>query len=355
MKILVTGSAGFIGRHVCDLLFQRGHTVQGIDAYLPQVHGHRYAASYGARSWEWRMTVGNAAHWGSARIWDEFDAVIHLAAEVGVAQSMYEPARYVNANTLDTVKLWERVVKHKNIRKFIQASSMSVYGEGAYSCVGYDRTVSVPIPTPETKLPEPASVYARTKLDQECYSLLLGQTYKVPTVALRFFGTYGEGQSLSNPYTGVAAIFACRVLNGKPPLVFEDGLQRRDFIHVSDVAKAVVAAVELPSVEGVFNVGTGTPTTVLALAQGWCNIAAQRGFPAVQPKVLNQSRAGDIRHCTADITKIEQAFGWRPQVNIRDGLGRLADWIIANNFHKQLPDDKTDTAIQELVRAGLVK
>jgi dTDP-L-rhamnose 4-epimerase len=215
--------------------------------------------------------VGDAARYYGGPAWDSFDAVINLAAEVGVAQSMYEPTRYVNANTLDTIKLWEQVIKHKNIKRWVQASSMSIYGEGAYYSEGVIeyrsglvRDVSkgwdgfmekrpygmeqagrlIPLPTDETKTPEPASVYARTKLDQEQYSLLMGETYKVPTIALRFFGTYGEGQSLSNPYTGVAAIFACRALNGKPPLVFEDGQQRRDFVHVSDVARAVVAAVD---------------------------------------------------------------------------------------------------------------
>lgn len=381
MKILVTGSAGFIGKHVCDLLFQHGHTVQGVDAFLRQVHGLYDKRK--VRQWEWCTTVGNVAQsWGGSE-WDTYDAVIHLAAEVGVAQSMYEPARYVNANTLDTIKLWERVVKHKNIKRFVQASSMSIYGEGAYytegaaeyksglvrnmaygfdgfdeqRCGGQRKTVGrlIPMPTDETKTPEPASVYARTKLDQEQYSLLMGETYRVPTIALRFFGTYGEGQSLLNPYTGVAAIFACRVLNGKPPLVFEDGQQRRDFIHVSDVARAVVSAVEASDVTGVFNVGTGIATTVGDMAQVWCDIASKRGFPHVAPKILNRFRAGDIRHAYADITKIGPALSWAPQVQIGEGLDRLADWIIANKFHEKVPQDNTETAIVELERAGLVK
>jgi len=275
MKVLVTGCRGFIGSHVWRLLERNGHDVFGLDVLEPQVHGDAPALADDARIDA--LSVGGACSLAltdpvfADTLWD-VDAVIHLAAVVGVGQSQYEPTRYVQGNVLETVQLCERVVANRQrIRKLVVASSMSIYGEGEYANFGdgvvrlrrqpsrgwdaFDvvwpdgivqdvREELQPRPTRETKRPQPASVYAQTKLDTEQYAMLLGETYEIPTVALRLFNTYGQGQALANPYTGAVAQFACRVLNGQPPLVYEDGRQLRDFIHVSDVAAAVVRAVE---------------------------------------------------------------------------------------------------------------
>lgn len=382
MKILLTGAAGFIGCHVLALLKEHGHQVDGVDCFVSQVHGNCRKVPDGI----WRTTVGNAAVQWAKDPNVVYDAVIHLAAEVGVAQSQYEPSRYIDQNVGETGRLWEAILARRDqVKRVVVASSMSLYGEGSYTddevCNVYDGGLSrdvargwdafdiaewkfgtamkisglTPRATDELKTPEPASVYAQTKYDTERYSLLLGQAYNIPTVALRFFGTYGEGQALGNPYTGVVAIFATRVLNGQPPLVYEDGKQLRDFIHVSDVARAVVAAVEStdPACVGAYNVCTGRPTTVLDLAKRWCAIATERGFPSVEPRVLHTARSGDIRHCFGDASRMRHAFKWRPRLTLREGLNRLADWIIVTDQHRSVPADRSDRAREELRAHGL--
>jgi dTDP-L-rhamnose 4-epimerase len=352
--------------------------VLGIDCYLPQVHGTVRAAH---PRWESMIRVGEFARLPCPSAWDEIDAVIHLAAEVGVAQSQYQAPRYVLNNVFETVQLLDRVARQDNVRKCVVASSMSVYGEGEYvdapdlhACRlirvpdrGWDAFdavwpdnarkpvgLLVPARTRETKFPEPASVYAQSKLDTERYALLLGEAYRTLTVALRFFNCFGGGQALSNPYTGVLAGFAARVLNGKPPLIYEDGMQSRDFIHVSDVARAVVMALEMPGLHGVFNVCTGQRTTVLSLAEQWCEVATERGFPEVVPNILGKYRVGDIRHCFGDPGKFKAATGFEAHMPMKTGLQHLADWIQTQQRDGvQAAEDRIEQAMTELRERGL--
>jgi dTDP-L-rhamnose 4-epimerase len=381
MKLLLTGAAGFIGSHVRGLLQQRGHEVTGVDCYLPQVHGHSPREVSGVR----RAVVGAMAAQWSQDPNLVYDAVVHLAAEVGIGQSQYEPARYIRGNVAETADLWEAIIKHRShVRKVVVASSMSVYGEGSYEGDGdgpstyrrFERAVERgwdafdhvradgtrtavpglprPVPTRESKIPEPRSVYAQSKLDTEAYSRLLGAAYEIPTVALRFFNTYGPGQALINPYTGVLASFACRVLNGQPPLIFEDGQQVRDFVFVTDVADAIVAAVEKEDLIGTYNVCTSVPTTVSGLAEQWNRVAGHFGIAPQAPRILQRFRKGDVRACYGDPTAFHHATGWRAHVSLAEGLLRTAQWVLRNGLHKHVPVDHSGTALAELRQMGVV-
>lgn len=368
-KVLVTGGAGFIGSHVVDALLAEGHEVSVVDMLVAQVHG--------SGKTEPRFLPKDVAFFKAdlcdEKLWADalsgVDTVVHLAAEVGVGQSMYEIVRYVRANTLGTAVLLQALLQHKShIQKLVVASSMSVYGEGAYSCsqcgVVYPQlrpleqlqardwemhcdhcgSTVQPIPTAEDKPLYPTSIYAITKRDHEEMCLTFGQTYNVPSVALRFFNVYGPRQALSNPYTGVAAIFSSRLLNGKAPLVFEDGLQARDFVHVSDIVQAILLAVHSQVDNDLFNVGTGRPLTVLDVAR---SLAEGIGVD-IAPQMVNQFRAGDIRHCYADIGKIRRTLGYEPQVPFEEGVRELVEWI------RQEPAvDRVDGAYRELAERGL--
>lgn len=363
-NILITGGAGFIGSHLARALVERGDTVRLFDSLIPQVHG----AGSPALPPEAELMIGDVrdpVHVGKAI--QGMDAVIHLAAEVGVGQSMYAIDRYVAVNDLGTAVLFQALIENP-VRRVIVASSMSIYGEGLYrdadgapvenavrSTSGPGRwdlvdSAGLPLtaaPTPEWKRPNLASVYALTKYVQECLTLNVCAAYGMEGVALRLFNVYGPGQALSNPYTGVLAIFASRLLNGRPPLVFEDGHQRRDFVHVSDVARAFVAALDAPAaVGGVYNVGSGKDRSVLQVAQA---LAAAMGRPDIDPQVTGQSRTGDIRHCFADIAKARADLGYAPRVAFEAGVAELVDWLAAQNAV-----DSAEEARRELETRGLV-
>jgi dTDP-L-rhamnose 4-epimerase len=257
------------------------------------------------------------------------------------------------------------------VEKIIVASSMSIYGEGAYICNQdgevYPRLRSeehlarrewdVRCPkcrqpvestlTPEEKPLFPTSIYAISKMDQELMCLAVGQAYGIPVVALRYFNTYGPRQALSNPYTGVPAIFSSRLLNGRPPIVFEDGHQGRDFINVTDVARANILALESDRANGqVLNIGTGRLTTVIEVA----HTLAERLGVDLEPEVVGKYRAGDIRHCYADISKARELLGFEAEVRFKDGMGGLVDWI-----REQEAIDRVDSARAELERRGLTR
>jgi len=297
------------------------------------------------------------------------DAVIHLAAAVGVGQSMYEIARYTDVNEVGTAVLLEALATSP-VERLVCASSMSIYGEGLaqrrdgtlvmpderstaqlrsgqWELVDSDGENLAPLPTPETKPPSLSSVYALNKYSQERLCLILGRAYGIPTVALRFFNVYGPRQALSNPYTGVLAIFAARLLNGQSPLVFEDGQQRRDFVHVSDVAQACLLAMTSETAAGqVFNIGSGQSRTIVSIAG---DLARVMGRPDIAPNVTGKYRAGDIRHCFADIGRSKAELGFRPSVDFDEGLVELAEWLAG-----QQANDGVEAATRELERRGLV-
>lgn len=371
MRILVTGGAGFIGSHLVDALLAQGHDVRILDALVPQVHG---------KDATWPVWVPAAVdrRRGDVRdpaVWEPAlrgcDVVYHLAAEVGVGQSMYEITKYMDANTMGTAHLLE-ILAHGRYRpqKLIVASSMSIYGEGAYRtadgqvvypALRTDRTlqqrqwdlfepyadVLTPLPTDEEKPLRPTSIYAVSKRDQEEMCLSVGRAYKIPTVAFRFFNVYGPRQALSNPYTGVAAIFGGRLLNNRAPLIFEDGRQGRDFISVKDIVRGLLLplASDAADYEAV-NLGTGRCTSVLEVAQ---TLIRHLGA-TVEPDVNQQFRAGDIRYCFADIGKARRLLGFEPTVTFEAGMLELIGWM-----REQTAEDRVESAAAELSARGLTR
>jgi len=367
-RVLVTGGAGFIGSHVVDQLLARGYAVRVYDSLIPQVHGTagpRYVPGDAEL-----ITADVRDRTSLQRALQGVNAIIHLAAEVGVGQSMYEIDRYVDTNTRGTAVLLQLLAEGAaDVSRLIVASSMSIYGEGAYRCDEHG-TVSptpraeaalaarqwearcpicnaevVPVPTAETKPLIPTSVYAISKMDQEMLSLTVGGAYGIGAVALRIFNTYGPRQSLSNPYTGIGAIFSSRLLNDRAPLLFEDGRQLRDFVHVTDVARAFVTALEKTEVTGLTcNVGTGSPLTVAQIAG---HLAQAMGKDA-EPEVTGTYRVGDIRHCWADTTRARRDLGFSAQTSFADGVHDLVGWLAESTA-----DDRFDQARAELLAHGL--
>ncbi len=369
MRTLVTGGLGFIGSHLVHRLLAQGDEVVILDSVEEQVHGG------GAPSVPDGVTLveGDVADAAAAsRALERVDRVVHLAAVVGVGQSMYEIERYVRKNTQATASFLERVIAARDhVRRLVVASSMSIYGEGEYVCdadghvapgprseaqlQGRDWEVHCPqcdahvqpVGTRETKPLIPTSIYAITKRDHEELALVTGSAYGIPTVALRFFNVYGPGQALSNPYTGVAAIFASRLLNGNAPLIFEDGGQARDFIHVSDIVEGLTAALTADDATGrSLNLGTGRTSTVLDVSRA---LATGLGMD-VEPVLNNQYRAGDIRHCYADTSAAEKYLDFRAKVTLEDGMGDLVRWLA-----DQEATDNVAQATDQLSSRGLAR
>ncbi len=375
-RVLITGGAGFIGSHLADELLAAGHTVRVLDSLTPQVHGEE-------RSRAWRpehldpnveLQVGDVRDADALRTaLADIDVVFHLAAEVGVGQSMYQIADYTSSNALGTATLLE-AISAKPIKRLIVASSMSIYGEGLYQTedgrliagaerpreqlargqwetLGPEGRPLTPVPTPESKTPALASVYALNKFDQEQMCLIVGKAYSIPTVALRLFNVYGTRQALSNPYTGVLAIFLSRLMNGNAPLIYEDGLQKRDFVSVRDVARAFHLAMKAPAerIAGqVFNIGSGRSCSIVEVAE---RIADVLGQSQMKPTITGTYRVGDIRHCFASIARAGEALGYKPQVGFEDGLRELARWIASQP--PESATDRVDEVNQELVARGL--
>ena len=369
-NILVTGGAGFIGSHLVDALIARGHRVRILDAVAPQVH---VTGEPQYLNPEAEFIRGDVCDTGLLeKALEGVDVIYHEAAEVGVGQSMYEIQRYVRANDLGTAALLEAVVKRRpQIRKLIVASSMSIYGEGAYRNPDGEtvypairpasqlierqwelicpRTGAVltPIGTNEEKPLVPTSVYAITKQDQEQFCLVVGRAYGVPTVALRYFNVYGPRQALSNPYTGVCAIFSSRLLNDQKPMIFEDGGQTRDFVHVSDIAQANLLALETDRADyQAVNVGTGRATSVKQVMK----MLAEGLGKQIEPEIVGKYREGDIRHCVADIARARALLGYEPKVSLEQGIPELLEWV-----KKQEASDRVAEATAELENLRLVK
>jgi dTDP-L-rhamnose 4-epimerase len=367
-KVLITGGAGFIGSHVADLLLAKGYSVRLLDSLAPQVHADQQRPSY--LNSEAELIVGDVRDAEAVqRALHGVDAVLHLAAAVGVGQSMYEIVNYTEINEVGTAVLLEALAK-RPVARLVCASSMSIYGEGfartadGSSVAPPDRSLDqlrrgqweliderggplTPVPTPEDKPLSLSSIYALNKYAQERMCLIAGRAYNIPTVALRFFNVFGTRQALSNPYTGVLAIFASRILNGKPPLVFEDGLQKRDFVHVTDVAEACALALETDrGVGDAFNVGSGQSRTILSIAEDLARIMGRLDLKA---HVIGKYRVGDIRHCFADVTKAREVLGFQAGMEFQTGMQELAEWLGG-----QVAKDSVDQATDELVRRGLV-
>ena len=369
MKTLVTGGAGFIGSHLVQRLLELGRDIVVLDSLEEQVHGGEMPdIPDGVRFIHGDVGDPRAA----AAALDGVDEVVHLAAVVGVGQSMYEIDRYTRSNTMATATFLEQVVA-RNIppTRLVVASSMSIYGEGEYLCETHGpvapgprpeeqllaRQWEVPCPhcgqelspvgTGEQKPVIPTSIYAITKRDHEELCLVTGASYGIPTVALRFFNVYGPGQALSYPYTGVAAIFASRLMNGTPPLIFEDGRQSRDFIHVSDIVSGIVQALSSRAAEGkAINLGTGTPTNVTQIAE----VLADGLGVDIEPEWPEKYRSGDIRHCYADPSLAREALGFKAQMSLEAGMENLLAWL-----EDQEAVDRVDSATRELAARGLTR
>jgi dTDP-L-rhamnose 4-epimerase len=370
-NVLVTGGAGFVGSHTVDLLVSQGHDVVSLDSLDPAVHGEARKPpawlNEGCRYVEGDVRDPAAV----ARALEGRTHVLHLAAALGVARSMYAIAESADVNATGTGVLLEALVGARGrIARLVVASSMSIYGEGAYLCAacgpvlrGVTRTLDgrpgfeprcpscdallEPIPTTEEKAIEPASVYALGKYFQEVSCLTVGASVGIPALALRYFNVYGPRQALGNPYTGVAAIFCARLLNGLAPHCYEDGLQRRDFVHVSDVARAnVLALFAPPSVVGPVNVGSGESRSVLEIAR----TLAQRLRPGIEATISGERRTGDTRHCFADGTVARAQLGFEARARFEDAIDELARAVAASGA---AGPDRFDAHRSELLERGL--
>ncbi|HMF91107.1 MAG TPA: NAD-dependent epimerase/dehydratase family protein [Candidatus Angelobacter sp.] len=366
--ILVTGGAGFVGSHLVDALLAAGHSVRVLDNLTPQVHGEDVPDYL---SPEAELVCGDMRDSDAVRdALEGIEVVFHLAAAVGVGQSMYEIAQYVGANTQGTaVLLQELLGRRSRVEKLVLASSMSVYGEGKYVCALCGETapalrsltqlkskqwetlcrrcsrVLSPIPTDESKPLQSSSIYSLSKRSQEEMCLLFGRTYSLPVVALRYFNIYGPRQALSNPYTGVAANFAARLLNGCAPLVFEDGNQMRDFLSVDDAVAAALLAMERSAADGLaLNAASGEPITIREVAEH----LAQALGANVPPELTGKYRSGDVRHCFADISAARTLLGYAPQVQFAAGVEKLVQWL-----REQQPRDRAAEAVAQLSNFGL--
>ncbi|HEX6747094.1 MAG TPA: NAD-dependent epimerase/dehydratase family protein [Longimicrobium sp.] len=369
-KVLVTGGAGFVGSHLVDELLARGDTVRIFDNLDPQVHGPA------RRRPAW---VPEDAEFIEADVRDRdalrralsgAEVVYHLAAAVGVGQSMYQVADYTEVNTMGTAHLLQALVDDRGVvERLVVASSMSIYGEGRYvrpdgrepltgarsldqlrthdwELRDPDGVTLRPVSTDESKPLDATSIYALTKADQERMVLMIGGAYGIPSVALRFFNIYGPRQALSNPYTGVAAIFSSRLLNGQPPLVYEDGEQRRDFVSVHDVVQALLLAAEEEAAVGkAFNVGSGRAVSVREVAETLASVMGTE----IEPEVTGKYRVGDIRNCYADISLAREVLGYEPRVAFRPGMEELVGWL----REQERPDSAVEAHAAELAARGL--
>lgn len=369
-RVLVTGGAGFVGSHLVDALLARGDTVRILDNLDPQVHGpaRRRPAWVPADAELVEADVRDAD--AVRRALAGAEVVYHLAAAVGVGQSMYQVADYTAVNTLGTANLLQALVDDRGrVERLVVASSMSIYGEGRYTRPDGREPIATtrsldqlrrhrwelrdpdgvelsPAPTDEGKPLDATSIYALTKADQEKMVLMIGGAYGIPSVALRFFNIYGPRQALSNPYTGVAAIFSSRLLNGQPPLIYEDGEQRRDFVSVHDIVQALLlSAQEEAAVGKAFNVGSGQAVTVREVARTLASVMGSE----VEPEVTGKYRVGDIRNCYAEISLAREVLGYEPRVAFRAGMEELVGWL----REQERPESAVEAHAAELAARGL--
>ncbi len=371
-KVLVTGGSGFIGSHLVDRLVEKGYKVTIFDNLEKQVHPFGLPEYHNLKAKFIRGDVRKKNVFKDAV--KNSDIVVHLAAAVGVGQSQYQIAKYVETNIQGTANLLDILVNEKHtVKKLLVASSMSIYGEGLYLCgkcgkvkpplrdfagcnkekilweplCPYCRGSLKPVATTEDTPLMSNSIYAISKKEQEEMSLMIGKTYGIPVTALRFFNVYGPRQSLSNPYTGVAAIFLSRIKNGNPPVVYEDGLQTRDFIWVGDIVEACILSLEKEQANyQVFNVGSGIPISIVDIAKILIRLL---GIKNLEPAITCKFRKGDIRHCYADTRKIKKIIGFEPKVPFEQGLKKLIRWSKTVKS-----EDRFAKASDELKKKGLI-
>ncbi len=366
-KILIIGGAGFIGSNITAKLFEKGYAVTIFDSFSPQIHGDKKNSQlYKSVKDIAKVIKGdvcNKKDW--LNIIKGHDAVIYLAAETGTAQSMYEITKYNQTNILGLSNFYENLITSKHsLKKIIIASSRSIYGEGKYYSEKYgfvypssrnekdllnqDFNVKCSISklnlkavaTDEESKINPSSIYAISKYQQEQISFLMGKTLDIPTIALRYQNVYGPGQSLTNPYTGILSVLSTRILNNNDIDIYEDGNQSRDFVYIDDVVEATILALERDTENQIFNVGSGTPTTVYDVAK----ILKEVYNSNVNIKISNNFRIGDIRHNYADLTKISSELGFEPKIGFRDGINRFVKWVKT----QKIASDKYNESIQEL-------
>ncbi|HZJ54145.1 MAG TPA: NAD-dependent epimerase/dehydratase family protein [Myxococcaceae bacterium] len=357
-RVLITGGAGFIGSHLADHLLARGYRVRALDSLVPEVHGE-YRRRPGYLASDVELVRGDVRDRRAVnRALRSVDAVFHFAASGGVGRSIHELAQTTSINNLGTAVLLE-ALSRKPVEKLVVASSMSIYGEGMYrtpegevveaqerslrqlqaGCwepTGPNGECLEPLPTPETKSPTVSSVWALGKHDQERLCLMIGRAHGIPTVALRFFNVYGPRQALSNPHTGVLALFASRLLDGNAPLLFEDGLQQRDFVSVHDVVRACRLALESAVAAGrAFNVGSGSSMSIRTVA---AQMAEALGRRQLRPEITGKYRIGDVRHCFADTMLAAKVLGYEARVSFTEGLLELSEWLAGQHVGDRIAE-----------------
>ena len=374
-NILITGGAGFIGANLTKKLVSKGYNVTILDNLSKQIHGENQDSElYKSIKNISTFILGdvcNKSDWNKALKGQ--DAVIHLAAETGTGQSMYEITKYNDVNILGTSHLLNILANESHsIQKMVIASSRSIYGEGKYFCekdgitypnerndADMSKGLFEPIcnnckeelslmSTDENSKIHPLSIYGITKQQQEQMTLLMGKSLDVPAVALRYQNVYGPGQSLSNPYTGILSIFSTRMLNGNDIDIYEDGEESRDFVFINDVVDATVLALEKEEANNqIFNVGSGVATTVSQVA----NSLKEFYNSNVNITISGKYRLGDIRHNYADLSKIKKALGFSPKFDFNSGISEFVKWVKT----QEIKEDKYESSIEELKQKGLIK
>lgn len=370
--ILVTGGAGFIGSHLCGILLKKGYKVIVYDNLNPQIHGENAEISKDIKD---KVTFIKADIRDREKLKQailQSDKIIHLVAETGVGQSMYEVQRYTDVTIQGTSIMWDILVNEKNhVNKVVLSSSRAVYGEGKYECTNcgviYPNTRKIEdlqqgnwdiycptcanrldlCATDENSLLNPTSIYAICKKSQEEISNVMAKAVGIPVSIVRYQNVYGPGQSLNNPYTGILSIFTSRLKNNKPIQVYEDGQESRDFVHVNDVVQGTILALEKDEAnDGIFNIANGKSTTVLQIAE----ILTEYLNPNLKPVIIGKYRVGDIRHCYADISKAQEILEYKPKFDIETGIRDFLNWA-----QDEVAIDKSDMAESELKQKGLFK
>ena len=375
-RVLITGGAGFIGSRLAQELSERGHTVTVLDSLLPKIHGPAPAQSplVQRASQHARVLRGDVTSPDDVRAAVRGqDAIVHLAAETGTGESMYQIEHYTRVNVGGTATLLEVLGSDddRTVQKVLVASSRSIYGEGSYETPDGERVspdrrhesdlmsglfdVTHPgagplrmIPTAEDAKLHPSSVYGITKQMQESLVMTVAPTIGVAGVALRYQNVYGPGQSLTNPYTGILSIFSTRIRQGKPINIFEDGLESRDFVYIDDVVTATAEALESDTAnDRVFNVGSGVATTVNEVVTELMSALGTQ----VPVDISGNFRLGDIRHNVADISQIRTALGWSPRVSFAEGLANFVSWVQT----QAVTDGGYERSLAEMRQKNLLK